>query len=525
MNVYGHVVNTYKQIDGYLSFKGYSLVQKANLNAFAYLVEYVIRFAVGLALTPLLLSGLGDFYFGVWQLLNRLTSYLSVASGNPTQALKWSLANQQGSADYLKKRGLIGSSIVTWFVFFPLLCLIGGIVTWYVPYIFNLPSDAYISVRIATGILVLNLILFNLAEIPNAILRGENLGYLRLGLSALLALFGGALVITALYFELGLVGVAAATIFVTLLNGFLFYLVVKRHIDWFGIVFPKFSTIKGYIKLSGWYMVWSFVVQMSMTGDVILLGVFSTPELVTTYTITKYVPQMVVTMVVIVVAAITPGLGGIIGQNQLDRARAVRNELMTLSWLILTVSGSLFLLCNRGFVALWIGKDYFAGNLPMLLIVIMVIQYVLYSNDTKILDLFLAARTKTVLGLVALILSTVGAYLSLKVYSFGIVGVCLSFIAGHLVLSIGAPVLVGRFLKTSYRFVSPTILRQCLVMFVLFAISYYVGANMETINFLSLAGITALGMFLFSIIAVAVGLNQSQRSLLFMRMQQILPQK
>jgi len=498
-------------------------MQKANLNAFAYLLEYMVRFGVGLALTPLILSGLGDFYFGVWQLLNKLTNYLLVASGNPTQALKWSLASKQNSTDYLQKRQFVGSSLITWLAFFPFLGLAGAALAWYMPFILKLPIESYFSVRVATGILVCNLILFNLADIPNAILRGENLGYTRMGVSALLALLGGLFVAISLYFELGLIGIAAATASATILNGCLFYFIVREHVDWFGIARPALSEVKKYAKLSGWYMLWFFVTQMSTSGDVILLGIFSTPELVTKYTITKYIPQLVITLVFVFVAAVTPGLGGIIGQNQLDKARSIRAELMTMSWLVVTISGALFLLCNQSFVSMWIGEEYYAGNLPMLLIVIMITQYVLYNNDANIIDLFLVARAKTVLGFIALLLSTIGAYILVKTFSFGIIGLCFSFIAGHLILTIGLPILVGRYLKTDYTFVSNEIYRQIGVMVVLFGVSFWCSTQFQFTTAWHLLGAATLGLAIFGTVAIGIGLSTQQRALLFMRVQRLSP--
>jgi hypothetical protein len=70
---------------------GANLTQKASLNAVSSALDYVTRILVGLVLTPLLVTGLGGYYYGMWQIAMRTIGYLNPASGRPTEALKWTL--------------------------------------------------------------------------------------------------------------------------------------------------------------------------------------------------------------------------------------------------------------------------------------------------------------------------------------------------------------------------------------------------------------------------------------------------
>ncbi len=80
-----------KKFSGMLSDK--TLTKKAYLNAVASVLDYGARWFVTFILNPLLVSGLGDFGYGVWQVLARLIAYISPAGGRPTQALKWTIGN------------------------------------------------------------------------------------------------------------------------------------------------------------------------------------------------------------------------------------------------------------------------------------------------------------------------------------------------------------------------------------------------------------------------------------------------
>ena len=135
-------------------FSDSTLTKKATLNAFAAGLEYCASLLVGFLITPLLVGILGDFYYGAWQFLLRSVGYISPASGRPTQALKWTLANLQNSTDYDLKRRYVGSTLLVWLIFLPLMIILGAILTWFVPYWIKAPANYFWSIRLASGLLV-----------------------------------------------------------------------------------------------------------------------------------------------------------------------------------------------------------------------------------------------------------------------------------------------------------------------------------------------------------------------------------
>ena len=57
-----------------------------------------------------------------------------------------------------------------------------------------------------------------------------------------------------------------------------------------------------------------------ISSDVVVLGLFTTVETVTTYTLTKYAPEMLISLITFIVMGITPGLGGVFGSGDVKRA-------------------------------------------------------------------------------------------------------------------------------------------------------------------------------------------------------------
>ena len=425
---------------------GKSLTKRASLNALAEALEYGTRLAVGFVVKPLLVAGLGPYFFGVWQILGRLTGYVLTADGRPTQALKWSIARQQTSTDFQQKRRYVGSAVAVWLLFLPLLAVLGGVLAWFAPSWLKIPIESCAAVRVTAGLLVANAVLTSLIGIPRAILRGENLGYKRMGLSAMVVCVGGGLTVLALYWNTGLVGVAAAATITTLLGGILFWFVCRTHVPWFGIALPSMAEVRRFCGLSGWFLTWRLVHQAMLTSDILLLGMLASVQLVSVYTLSKYTPEVLVTATAILAGGATPGLGGILGSGNLTKAARVRSELIAMTWLVTTVMGATVLLWNESFACLWVGPEFYVGTTANLLIILTIVQFVLLRCDAQIIDLTLNLRHKVLIGAASAAVSVLAAAVVLGVFDGGVAGLCLAFLAGRSILTVCYPWMVGRFL-------------------------------------------------------------------------------
>lgn len=505
-----------------------SLTKKASLNALASILDYAARLGLGFLLTPLLVSGLGDYVYGIWKILSSLTGYLTAASGRPTQTLKFTLASLQGSTDYEEKRRQVGSAVVVWLLFCPLLFLIGGLLVWFLPGWLQITPEYVAVTRIATAVLVLQMTLLTLADLPHAVMEGENIGYKRMGISTVLVLLGGALNALAIVLETGIIGVATSSVITTLFTGLFFLKVTKSYVPWFGLAKPARGALKSFLGLSWWFLLWRLVMQFMMASDSALLGIFASVHLVTGYSLMKYMPETLVNLVAIVAFGIAPGLGGIIGAGDLVKAGKVRSEIQIFTWFTATVIGSLTLLWNDDFLKLWIGEGYHAGALENLLLMLMMLQFVLVRNDGNFIDLMLKPRQKVLLGLLAMILSTGLAIVLMRALSSPIVGLCMGIILGRLLLSISYPLLIGRFLQVSLWQQMQSALRPAVVttiFFILAANPALVLPQWQRFTADSWIGLIVNAALSFLVIVVAAlysGLTGTQRKQILSRLQRML---
>ncbi len=496
--------------------------RRAALNAVAAAIDVVARIGVELALNPLLVGRLGDHVYGAWRVLWRFTGSVYATTGRASQALKWSIANRQESADDLERRTLVGSALTVWALFLPLLIVVGIGLAWVSPALLDTLPQFRSSVRWAAMFLVLYSALSSLVDLPRAILQGENLGYKRMGLSTFLIVMVGALTALALVYDLGIMGVSAATLADPLLAGILFTSVVRSNVRWAGIAWPTRAALRAFLGLSGWFVVWKLVMQAMLAGDVLVLGVVDSVESVTLYAMTSFAPGAILAVTRLLIAGVAPGLGGLVGADDREGAARVRAELNAVTWLTVFTSGATLLIWNRSFVEIWVGASRYAGAVPNLLIILMVIQFALIRNEAGIIDLTLSIRAKTLFGLLAAGISLALGALFLGALGGGITGLCLGILTGRAILTVAYPYHVGRLFGLPWRRQLRAVLRPGLTTVAILALAFPLAGAVRVDTWAMLIAGAAATAPAIGGLAFFLGLAAPERQALVRRLRKVI---
>jgi O-antigen/teichoic acid export membrane protein len=498
-----------------------SLTKHATLNAAAAVADLVARMVVGLLVTPLLVSNLGAFTYGVWQVLQRLLANVAVATGRPGEALKWVVASKQSSTDYEDKRRQVGCALEVWLIFLPVLLVVGGLFSWFLPGWLDTPSAQVTNVRVASAVVVVNFIVLSLAYLPESVLHGENLAYKRLGLSTSVVLVGGVLTALAVVAGAGLIGVAVALLLTTVLSGLVSLRIVGRQVAWFGVARPLRGAVRKFVGLSWWFMLWNLVMQMMRTADIILLGFVGSATLVTGYSLARFIPEAVTLAAATLIFAVMPGLGGLIGAGEQQRAVAIRSETMAFTWLFVAGAGATVLVWERSFLGVWVGDQYYPGLTAMLLIVVMVMQLAIIRTDSNIIDLTLKLPAKVLLGLCSVLLSIVLSWLLLGRYDLGIGGLVAGFILGRLLLTVAYPLMIGRLLFVSVSAQVRGAVRPTAATVVLIAAAAVLSEHLQVGSWLALVAAFFLSFVACTGFAFVAGLSPGHRRALVDRVRRV----
>ena len=497
-----------------------TLTGRASLNAVQSLLDYGARLVVGLVVTPIVVAGLGPSLFGVWEMLNRLVSYMSAADGRPTEALRLIVSSRQAADDPALQRRAVGAALLIWVLFLPLIAAVGAILIWIAPTITHAPAELRTGVRAVTAILLLSFFLTLVAGVPESVLRGMNLGYRRMGLQASLNLVGGLLTVLAVRAGLGLLGLGGAQVIVAIMTGLLFWLLAGRYVHWFGVARPRRADVTPLLSMSAWLTLGEAVAKLLLACDVIILGWVVSPAVVTTYVLTGYAARTALGIHVFAAGAAMPGLGGLIGQGQQDRAAAVRAELLTLSWLFATTIGVTVLCWNQSFLGLWVGQEHYGGRWLDLLIILTMVQTVFIRTDAYVIDAALRPRPRVLAGAVAAVV-TIGLALPLT-RGFGAVGLCFGLLGGRAVQSIAYPLLVRDALGRSALRPGGTI-RLTAAMTLLFTAAAWLGQHLRAPNWVVWGSGVALTAGVTFVVALLAGPSASGRRMVLARLAAVAP--
>jgi len=246
-------------------------------------------------------------------------------------------------------------------------------------------------------------------------------------------------------------------------------------VSWFGVAKSRGEEIRYFLGVSVWNFAGDLIAKALLASDVVVLGLVVSTANVTTYVLTGYAAQMVVGVITLALRGLTPGLGGVLGEGRLEKAAAVRREMLAVCWLLVAAGGSSILLWNRSFLHLWVGSENYAGQGVNLLIVLLMVQTVFIRADGYVIDSTLRLRRRVLLSGAAGLVSV--ALMGILVWPLGTVGLCLGSLMGRLIQTVSYPVVAAECLGRR-RVVRPAwVLRPALVMTVLFSGSAYLGGQ------------------------------------------------
>jgi O-antigen/teichoic acid export membrane protein len=413
------------------------LTRKAILNFLAAVVDQVARIGVQLVVIPIILLGLGESMFGYWQILARSVQQLLPLDGRSPEALKWKIANLQLDDAVEERQFQVTCALIIWLLHLPLLILACWLFFNYMPSLSDVSLQDLEMAKFAGWILIFNIVILGLTSLLEAAFRGMNIGYKRVGILALSIVVGGVLTVYAVETGGDIRAVAMAQVAASFFYLVIFFSVVKKYLPWLKLRRPSSGQVKDFYSVSIWFMLWEVFSKGIFLGEIIILGLFASSELVASYAITAFAASTVSVVVVTAIAATLPGFGSILEKKEYEKAAKLRKESAAyISFLIFSI-GCLVLLLNESFVNVWVGGKQFAGPVENILIVITAMQLVFIRKDASFINLGINIKKKVLLGLVSLI--TCLAMGSIFIPEYGIVGLCVSMLIGRLPLSYSFP--------------------------------------------------------------------------------------
>lgn len=421
-----------------------SLIKKAKANASTGLLFFAIKIVVTLIMNPLLIQYLGSIHFGIWKAIENILGFASVADGKATQALKWTIANQESSNDFDKKRRSVSSAIIIWILFLPLLAVIVSLLIIYSPHLINNLSPVdYGLVSIVILLLGINLIITPLVGIPESLIIGTNKGYIANYINIIWVIIAAITTFIVLYLGYGLLEITTVILLTTLARGINTFILAKKRIEWLGIRKPSKLEIKSFFKFSSWVLAWSFVSRFLLTSEILLIGILIGASSISQYVFTSYIAITGISVAAIITSSITPGLGMLIGKKEFNEARKIIDQLRELTFAFAIFTACAILLLNKSFVYLWAAEDLFLSFQSNFLIALIMIQLIIIRNEAFLIDLSLNIRNKVLIGAFSVLLSIILASIAYKEFQT-VSSLLIGLLIGRIPLMIIFPIMTNK---------------------------------------------------------------------------------
>jgi hypothetical protein len=160
---------------------------------------------------------------------------------------------------------------------------------------------------------------------------------------------------------------------------------------------------------------------------------------VSQYVFTAYIAVTGLVVTAIASSAITPGLGRLIGNAELEKSRKVITQLRELVLATALFIAAGMLLLNKSFVFLWAGPELFLGEENNILISLLMIQLVIIKNEAFLIDLSLTIKTKVLLGIASVGLTLFFVVIAQNYVSQSISAIFVAIFLGRLLLLVLFP--------------------------------------------------------------------------------------
>ncbi|RYC05808.1 oligosaccharide flippase family protein [Nocardioides zhouii] len=385
----------------------------ARRHAVALHTNFLVLALLGLVVNPIVLGAVGSVAFGIWKTAQQALTFVTLADGRSTQALKWVVASRDGEVQGDELRRDVGATLVVWLLWLPVsLAAAVLLVGLALP---RLVDGADPSLTFGVGaVLAVGTVVGGVLGIPDAVLRGSNLVHLSAYASTAVAVGVAVASVVAVSLSGGLVALAVTSVVGSVVLGATTWWIAGRRVAWWGAARPHAGEIGRLSRFSGWLLAWATVDRVLVSAELLLLGAVLGPALAASFAITSYATVFAVGAGMLTTGAMMPSLGGLLARGGDAEAAGLVSLAKSLNAAIIVVAGGAIVLLNEAFVTAWVGAEHYLGDPVNALMVVAMAQVMLLRTDAQILDVSLQVARMVMWVGSSLLVSVVIAWLVLR---------------------------------------------------------------------------------------------------------------
>ena len=320
----------------------------------------VVNTIISFVLAPIVVSHLGSVYYGIWSLLMQFTGYLWLFDFGVRESVIKYVAEYHASGQYKKLEATVRTAIS---VYAGVTLLALGAVALMVaalPYVFNIPSEAVETARIAAFVTGANVAQSFLTNVFVGMLMGLQRIYLVSQVGILFSLVRAAGTYLLLVNGFGVVGLAILHLAMSVLNAVLVFSLCRIHLPDVSLrpVRPVREEVLKLFNYGKYVLLANIGDKIVFTSDAVVIGIFLPIAALTPYAIAGTLIQNMRSVVMAMASIFNPLTSHLrAGGND----AALQHVLRSGAKGAMTVGLPLcigFILLGERFVLLWMGPEH-----------------------------------------------------------------------------------------------------------------------------------------------------------------------
>jgi O-antigen/teichoic acid export membrane protein len=340
------------------------------LNAASNWLGFAVQVIVVFFLSPVLVHGLGDERYGIWQLVESILAYLTLLDLGVAAAVVRFVAKFEETSDQDKVNRVFSTSICIFSLAGALAMLIALGVAILVPHCVQIPDGMLYEARWMLVLLGLNLGLGLPLNVFACVLEGLGRYPVKNAIRTGVLLTRVPMFLGIVWSGGGLVPLAWAITGCNLAEHVLMALVARRCLPGlrFSVKLADRTTLRSIWGYSLNALLAMLAGRVSFQTDAFVLGMFRAVEQITFFSIAARLVEYAKTAVRSLTAVLVPAFSSLEARGDEASIRGVLVESTRyVLWVIVPIEIGLLLL-GKPFIALWMGERYAELSYPILVI-------------------------------------------------------------------------------------------------------------------------------------------------------------
>lgn len=333
---------------------------------FADIFWHAVFIIVTFAATPIILQFISESLYGFWIASLSVFGYLGMFDLSIGMALTHFMARSSDDSES-DLSALISTAFFSFIVLGLLVLAIGWGISSHIPSWFHVSESNFYSAIWAFRIIVIGRAL----SLPLSTFSGMIIGSQHMAVETTIkrstAIVGIVLSVMLLYFNAGLMALALAHLFTIMTGGLVSYLFCKY--NYFSKIGIRVTAIKKDLirrlwSFGGYFQLGRIGEMVMACTDAILIGIILGTSAVTPYTLTSKLACIISLAIATKLPnALFPAFCQMFARGEMDKLQRSFIGLAYYSTRMAVVGSVFLLLANHYFIFLWVGEEFYGGDL------------------------------------------------------------------------------------------------------------------------------------------------------------------